>query len=291
MNARLRNACLALLSWTFCVGFTCDFQSLTILPEKLPNGVVDRQYAVSLTAGGSNDGIWSLNSGQLPDGLEFIGATGSISGKPTEAGTFNFTVSVTRLFSGSGQRSYSLTVNPKLVVDFDLPVARQDQAYAYTIGVSGGVPPYSFEVLGLPAGLQANLSTGQISGTPVEPEEGRTIQVTVTDDAGQAVTATDSLLIKPRAVQIITDTLPPGKVNLMYSSTIQIVDGKSPFTFSVMEGTSLPPGLALPDNQASGVISGVPTMAGMFTFTIVVEDSDNPATTDSREFTLTIAPE
>lgn len=60
--------------------------------------------------------------------------------------------------------------------------------------------------------------------------------------------------------------------------------GVQPYTWSVVAGT-LPPGLALPRRE--NTISGTPTTAGMFTFTIRVTD-DLDAFSE-KELSITIS--
>src|SRR5262249_11705115 len=63
--------------------------------------------------------------------------------------------------------------------------------------------------------------------------------------------------------------------------------GVGPYTFAVTGG-ALPPGLAL---DASGLLSGTPTQAGTFSFTVQATDS-SPAPgpfVGTRDYTLTVA--
>ena len=62
----------------------------------LPNGVINRTYSATLTAtGGTAPLNWSIVSGSLPPGFNSLNSsTGAITGTPTTAGTFNFTVQV-----------------------------------------------------------------------------------------------------------------------------------------------------------------------------------------------------
>jgi hypothetical protein len=82
---------------------------LAITAGALPGGTVGASYSASLQAsGGSGSYQWSVTAGQLPPGLS-LGAGGTVSGIPTGAGTFNFTVQVV---SGtlSAQRALSISV-------------------------------------------------------------------------------------------------------------------------------------------------------------------------------------
>jgi hypothetical protein len=69
-----------------------------------------------------------------------------------------------------------------------------------------------------------------------------------------------------------------------YSETINAQGGTSPYTFAVTSG-ALPTGTTL--NPSSGVISGTPTAASTFSFTITVTDS--LGFTGSQAFQIIIA--
>src|SRR5215213_8721601 len=76
---------------------------------------------------------------------------------------------------------------------------------------------------------------------------------------------------------IVTDSpLPGGTVGQTYSVILHAAGGTPPYTWSVVTG-ALPPGLTL--NPTTGEISGVPTAAGTFGFTIQVRDSSSQTST------------
>lgn len=78
-------------------------------------------------------------------------------------------------------------------------------------------------------------------------------------------------------------TLPNAMVNAKYEGAALIAGGGlPPYSWSLASG-SLPPGLSL---LATGVITGMPTVGGTFSFTARVTDGANVAT--ERAFTLTV---
>jgi len=73
------------------------------------------------------------------------------------------------------------------------------------------------------------------------------------------------------AISVVTTDLPEGQVGEAYTTTLRASGGKRPYTWSLSAG-SLPDGLTL--DSSTGIISGVPTIYGISTFTILVEDSN-----------------
>ena len=81
----------------------------TITTVSLPDGTVGTAYSQTLEATGDATITWSLASGStLPDGLT-LSTDGKISGTPTTAGSYNFTVTAAN-DSGSGSKAFTLTV-------------------------------------------------------------------------------------------------------------------------------------------------------------------------------------
>jgi uncharacterized protein (TIGR03437 family) len=88
--------------------------TFTITPSSLPNGKVGVAYVQRFTDSLTNgDGpYWlSLSSGVLPSGLTLDSSTGDLTGTPTTAGTYRFTITATHNVSlCTGSRDYALTI-------------------------------------------------------------------------------------------------------------------------------------------------------------------------------------
>ena len=92
-------------------------------------------------------------------------------------------------------------------------------------------------------------------------------------------TAADSFLV-------VNESLPGGTIETAYSAQLQAMNGVPPFYWSV-EGGSLPPGLLL--DSATGIVSGIPTEAGTWSFAIKANDYGIDMQTARRDFYITVS--
>ena len=168
-------------------------------------------------------------------------------------------------------------VLPVTFTTVSLPNGSNGVAYNQTIITSGGVAPitYSVGVGRLPAGLTLN-SVGTIIGTP--SSTGTSVfTINATDFGTPPLTVASpvfTVTIEPPPPLSITSTaMANGFTGTAYGSSIASSGGVPPLTWFVPPGT-LPPGLEL--NTSSGLISGTPTTAGVFTFFPAVSDSALP---------------
>lgn len=90
--------------------------SVTITTTSLPNGTVGTVYSQTVQAtGGPSPYTWTVSTGSLPDNLTINGSTGVISGTPTVAATFNFTVQVTDTAPETDTQDLSIVVEGPII--------------------------------------------------------------------------------------------------------------------------------------------------------------------------------
>ncbi len=182
-------------------GSSVPSSSLTIDSAKLPQGQPQSGYQASLAAsGGKQPYTWSVASGELPSGLVLTTSTGTISGTPTQAGTFSFTVGVEDSSSPIASATQAMTItianvaNAVQINTTNLPSGTVQTTYSATLAASGGTSPYTWKVVSgqLPAGLSLS-KAGTISGTPTAAGQSN-FSAQVTDSTSPtAETATQSL--------------------------------------------------------------------------------------------------
>ncbi|MDR0321981.1 MAG: Ig domain-containing protein [Treponema sp.] len=177
--------------------------ALKIDTTSLPNGTKDKAYSPQTLkatgATGYTTFTWTRDSGSLPPGLT-LSTGGVISGTPTSAGKFTFTVKATNT-KGSATKQLSITIagpGPKITTE-SLPKAKAGESYNYTLTATGDTPitwsiskPYAWSD-DLPEGLTLSTS-GVISGTPTS--EGSTyFTVAATDSKGQTTVKSLSIIV------------------------------------------------------------------------------------------------
>jgi len=251
----------------------------TITTTTLPDGLVGSSYSATLTATGLSPITWTVESGNLPNGLS-LSTAGAISGTCSTQGTFNFTVKATNA-AGSATKSLTIIVKTNatapVITTTTLPDGVAGFPYSETLTATGTAPiTWTIETGNLPAGL--TISTGGvISGTPTT--EG-TFNFTV-KAANSVGSDTKPLTIKIYTIPAITTTtLPDGVIGTAYNSTL-VATGTTPITWTIESG-NLPAGLTI---STGGVISGTPTTEGTFNFTV---KATNNYGADTKSLTITI---
>jgi len=252
--------------------------TVTVNPAILPPATAGMPYSQTISAtGGIAPYQYTVSAGVLPNGLMLNSTTGLISGTPT-AGTFNFSITATDVNNCPGTRAYIMVITggmcPTVTVNpVSLPPAPAGVPYAQTISATGGIAPYQYIVSAgaLPNGLMLNGTTGLISGTPTAGTFNFSITATDVNNCPGTRAYTQVITGVCPLISISPPTLPAAIAGSPYSQLITATGGTAPYTFAVTTG-ALPAGLSL--NSASGLISGTPSVAGGFNFTITATDAN-----------------
>ena len=235
--------------------------------------------------------MWALLSGNFPPGLSLDPATGIISGTPTASGSFSFSVSLTDSSAPTptlAVRALTITIAvPLVITTTSLHDGVIGVAYSQTLAATDGNSTFTWSLASgiLPGGLTIS-PTGVISGTPTTAGNSSFV-VQVQDTGIPQQTKTQSLSIRIAAPLVTTiTTLPPANSGVPYSQTLTATGGIAPLTWSLAPGSApLPTGLNL---SSAGQISGTPSAAGAFTFTVQLSDSSSPAQTAAKTFSITV---
>ncbi len=264
------------------VTITVSPPAISYAPANPPAGSVGVAYSQSLAgaSGGTGPYTYSVTSGSLPAGLS-LAADGTLSGTPTTVASASFSVRATDSSNSTPPATgpYSsahqpLTLNivaPTITVaPATLPSGNAGTAYSQTLTASGGASPYSYAITAgaLPPGVTLNTASGAITGTPTASDA---FNFTITATDGNSFTGSQaySVNIFSPNFTLTPSALPSATMGVTYNQAITAGGGTAPYTYSVVAG-ALPAGLTM---STAGVVSGIPTAAGSFHFTVIARDS------------------
>ena len=170
-------------------------------PSNLPSGTVNTSYSQTFTAAGGKSPYNFTLSGSLPPGLLFTSPT--LSGVPSTAGTYTFTLTATDANNTSVSQTMNLVVvaagSGPIITTASLPNGVINTPYSQTIAVTGGcVSPFSPQPTlavatgSLPPGLAITGST--IAGTPTTNGT-YAFTLKVSDSCGRSSTANLTIVI------------------------------------------------------------------------------------------------
>ena len=237
-------------------------------------GSVGAAYSFTFAASGSPTIAWTVASGVLPTGLS-LSSGGVLSGMPTAPGMFTFTVQAANgTLPNAASPSYTINITNLPAITSGSPAsATPNVVYSHTFVASQTITTWDVPPGTLPAGLglTPGATSALLSGTPtVVGNSSFTISATNTNGtASQVVNFSVIALTAPT----ITSAAPPaGTANSLYTAYQFQASGTSPFTWSVNSG-AIPTGMVL---AATGALTGIPTAAGTYTFTVKVANGTLP---------------
>ena len=243
----------------------------------------------------------TLSSGTLPPGMTPYVCPGASSalyviGTPTASGVYTFQIDA--LMSNGSHTFWDcvhtvavaggcslITVTPATIDDL-LEGGDYSGAESIAFAASGGTAPYTWDVAGgtLPPGM-AFSAGGVLSGTPTTPGDYPvTLRATATGGCPGVLAITLSVVEPDPIVVSPAPPLEEGRRGWLYVAIFTAAGGfGGPYAFDVSAG-ALPPGLSL---SSLGVLAGLATDAGAFTFT--VRATDDLGFTGTRAYTLEIS--
>ena len=267
--------------------------ALTILTSSLPEGVVGLQYEEELQVEGYPAPTWSWRAdegSQLPEGLELDAATGTITGAPTTAGSYEVVVTAQNT-EGTTEKSFTLEVSasataPHIVTE-ELPYAAIGEKYNAPLKV-GGAPKPTVTVSGLPDGMQYNVKTRAITGIPVR-EGTYQVQISATNQEGTcmgelALVVAVAPQIENEVLGHATDEAETGFVLVGEEVSLPVEVSGSPAPSVTVTG--LPAGLTY--DAETGCIVGVPDNTNEQGTTVTVTADNGVGSAAERAYTLCV---
>lgn len=290
--------------------------AITSSPTPLPSGDVTIQYPqVQFSATGCPETYTyavqtsPFSPNNLPPGLT-LNSGGGLSGTPTTAGTYPFTLTVTDQNQNSTQVQLSITINalPTITTTSPLPNAPVGVAYSQQISATGGTPPYTFSMNANPPGITITRS-GVLNGTPTQAGA-YNFDIGVTDSLGGQtvtpfqltfVTAVSQLQVTPLALTFSANQ--GGNAPTSQAITVVAATGATPpvnFHVSIdagQTGTAAPSWLTVTPTSGTapaGLVVNVDQGSlapGSYSARIQVIDSSGIATAVAVTLNVTSAPQ
>lgn len=241
------------------------------------SGVVGQAFSYQIGSALPSTNGYSTTA--LPAGLTLNASTGVISGTPSAAGNYSVTISASNAVGANGSKMVTLSIaNPPPAAIVAGQVASGNGGAPFSYQILATNSPTSYSATGLPSGLTLNTSTGLISGTPTV-NGSFVVTASASNVSGSAGTETLTINLTASLATITSPTTASGTSGQAFS--YQITASHLPDSYGA---TGLPPGLSV--DTGSGVISGTPSVGGVFNVTIT---ATNGAGTASQNLAINLA--
>lgn len=270
------------------VTITVTAPTLVLSPASgaLPGATAGENLSVMLSvAGGTASYTWTATG--LPSGLTINNSSGEISGIPSVAGSYSLQVTATDIYGASSTARYTLSVGATGTAPVVSPVTANVSAGSsdntITLSIAGSVT--SLAVVRQAAHGTARVIGTRIRYAPVSGYSGSdSFTYTATNAYGTSAEATVNLTVSAVSIALAPANggLPEGTVGTAYARSFSISGGTAPYRWE-LNGT-LPAGMTFAD----GELTGIPQVAGSFSFTVTAADVNGSTTQAS--YTLRVDP-
>ncbi|MGY2736115.1 autotransporter domain-containing protein [Sphingomonas sp. UYP23] len=269
--------------------FTVTPASLSVTPGAVSGASVGGSYSqANPAAGGTAPYSYTLASGALPAGATLGASTGTVTGVPTSAGAFSYAIQVSdsqgvpatatgATVSGSiAQGTQTISFSP--LSNASLSASPPTLAATASSGLAVAFSSATSAVCTV-AGISVTLlTTGTCTINADQPGNA---------DVAAAPQVQRSFTVTPASLSVTPGAVSGASVGGSYSQANPASGGTAPYSYALAAG-SLPTGTTL--GASTGSVTGVPTSAGAFSYTIQASDSQGvPATATGATVSGSIA--
>jgi len=235
---------------------------LTIGPATLPSILEGHAYSATVTANGGYGTVTLQTSGTLPPGMnsQISGSTLTLSGTPTTAGTYTFTVYASDTLNQQASQTYTITVLPQTIT-FALTEA---------VHVTDAITKIPELVLNITEGVHVTDARSYLPGL--------SLNVTESVHVADAITKTPGLTLNITETVTVTDTLQNIPTKLSQTITPSFIGtrayGDAPFSVTATASSGLPVTIAVQSGPAV-LTNGKLDLTGAGTVTLIYSQAGN----------------